>query len=137
MSAKRISVRQTGPNSFAVIGTDGRIIHDSFPTLQVAWMWAAKRGLHQGRNKRKREAITAPADLENERILKPKLIAFLEGKSYGTTLARVKAGAYGPVIRIDQRSLGVRCGDYRQSVVARQVLNTKTAARRGSPGGRL
>jgi hypothetical protein len=121
MSAKRISVRQTGPNSFAVIGADGRIIRDNFPTPQVAWMWAAKRGLHQGRNKRKREAITAPADLENERILKPKLIAFLEGASYQTVLSRLNAGAYGPVVQIDERSKGVRCGDYRQSVTARQI----------------
>ena len=121
MSAKRVSVRQTGPNSFAVIGADGVIIRDNFPKLQVAWMWAAKRGLHQGRNKRKREATTVPTDLEDEQILTPKLIAALEGESYQTTLDRLKAGAFGRLIRRGERSFGVRRGDYRQSVTAREI----------------
>jgi hypothetical protein len=120
MSAK-ISVRATGPNTYAVFDADDQIVHDGFTNPQVGWMWAARRGLHQGRDKRKREATTVPTDLGEERLLKLKEIAYLENRSYGEVLRHAKAGAYGELIQAGERDYRVRCGDYRQSVTARQI----------------
>ena len=64
----KISVQKIGPKNYAVIDADGRTLHDGFRTLQTAWMWAAKQGLH--RSPRKRIPVTEiSADLEGERIL--------------------------------------------------------------------
>ena len=121
MSAKRISVRPTGPNSFAVIGADGAIIRDNFKTLQAAWMWSAKAGLHQGAAKRKREATAIPSDLEDERILGLKLLARLSNVSYEKFLSRAKDGEFGPLFKTSKRIFGLRFGDWKRSMAARQV----------------
>jgi hypothetical protein len=123
VSAKRVSVRQTGPNSFAVIGADAQIVRDNFPTPQVAWMWAAKRGLHQGAAKRRRESTAIPGDLEDERILGLPVLARLTNKSYGEFLARAKAGEYGPLIRIGDRTYGLRLGTWKAAMAAREIQN--------------
>jgi len=126
MSAKRVSVRQTGPNSFAVVGSDGRIVRDNFTHLKVAWMWAAKQGLHKGRDKRKRQATAIPSDLEDEQILGIPLLARLSNTSYPVFLERAKAGEYGPLVRTGERTLGLRRGDYRRSLNAREIKTTDT-----------
>jgi hypothetical protein len=121
MPAKQISVRQTGLNSFAVIGADGVIIRDNFSRPQVAWMWAAKRGLHQGAAKRKREATAIPSNLEDEQILGLKLLARLSNTSYPVFLARAKSGEYGPLFQTGKRIFGLRFGNWKRSMAARQV----------------
>jgi hypothetical protein len=122
MPAKQqILVRPTGPNSFAVIAADGRIVRDHFTRPQVAWMWAAKRGLHQGRNKRKREATAIPSGLEDEQILGPKMLARLSNISYAVFLSRAKSGEYGPLIQTGERTFGLRLGDWRRAMAARVV----------------
>ena len=121
MSAKRVSVRQTGPNSFAVVGSDGRIVRDNFTHLKVAWMWAAKQGLHKGRDKRKRQATAIPSDLEDEQILGIPLLARLSNTSYPVFLERAKAGEYGPLFQIGKRTFGLRLGDWKKSIAAREV----------------
>jgi hypothetical protein len=121
MSAKRISVRQTGPNSFAAISADGRIFRDNFPTPQVALMWAARRGLYQGVTKRKREARAIPSNLEDEQILGLPLLARLSNTSYPEFLKRAKAGEYGTLFQTGKRTFGLRFGNWKQSMAARQV----------------
>ena len=121
MSAKRISVRQTGPNRFAVAGADGRIVRDNFPTLQVAWMWAAKRGLHQGRNKRKRETREIPNALVDDQIFGLPLLAKMSNLSYGEFLSRAHSGEFGPLIQVNDRAYGLRFGSWKAAVTARQV----------------
>jgi hypothetical protein len=121
VSAKRVSVRQTGPNTFAVIGADAQIVRDNFPTPQVAWMWAAKRGLHEGAAKRKREATAIPSDLEDQRILGLKVLARLSNTSYGVFLSRAKSGEYGSLIQTGERTFGLRLGDWKRSIAAREI----------------
>ena len=121
MSAKRVSVRQTWPNSFAVVGSDGRIVRDNFTHLKVAWMWAAKQGLHKGRDKRKRQATAIPSDLEDEQILGIPLLARLSNTSYPVFLERAKAGEYGPLFQTGKRTFGLRFGNWKRSMAARQV----------------
>jgi hypothetical protein len=121
VSAKRVSVRQTGPNSFAVVGADGAIVRDNFPIPAVAWMRAAKRGLHQGAAKRKREARAIPSNLEDEQILGLPVLARLSNTSYPVFLERAKAGEYGPLFQIGKRTFGLRLGDWKKSIAAREV----------------
>jgi hypothetical protein len=125
----QIGVRATGPDTFGVFRADGKVIRDGFLNPKVAWMWAAKQGLHRSprhaslRHIPKREVVQIPPD--DDEILNPKKISRLEGQSYETILTHLKAGKYGRVIRINDRTFGVRRGDYRQSVIKREVQPIK------------
>jgi hypothetical protein len=117
---KRVSVRPTGPSSFAAIDADGNVIR-TFSTAAVAWMWLAKRGLYQARTKRKPTATEIPSDLEAERILGMKVLARLSNQSYGTFLEEAKRGTYGPLIKTGARTFGIRFGDWKAAVAQREL----------------
>jgi hypothetical protein len=115
-----ISVRQTGPNTFGVFD-DGQIARDGFTNPKVGWMWAGKRKLHVGTAKRRRGATAIPSDLEDERILGLPLLARLSNTSYPVFLERAKAGEYGPLFQTGKRTFGLRFGNWKRSMAARQV----------------
>jgi hypothetical protein len=117
---KKISVREIEPGNFAVVGADGRLIRDGFRTLQTGWMWAARKGLHKGRNKLK-PALVVPPDLENERILGLPLLAKMSNRNYGEFLADAKAGVFGPLLRVNDRHWGIRLGDWKAAMAAREI----------------
>jgi hypothetical protein len=125
MSPKRIrsvTVRPSGPNSFAVVGSDGRIIRDGFSNSKVAWMWAAKQGLHKGHDKRKRETRAIPNDLVNDQIIGLPLLARLSNLSYDVFRQRAHAGEFGPLIQVNDRAYGLRFGSWKAAMTAREVI---------------
>ena len=122
----RISVRQTA-HGFAVIDADGVVLRDGLKTKAVAWMWAANAGLHTGYYKR-RPKPELPDDLAGHQLLRPRLIAALDGVSYGSALGGVKSGRYGPPVRVNDRDTGVRRRDYEESVRRREMTIKDTAA---------
>jgi hypothetical protein len=115
----KISVRPTA-HGFAVVDAGGKVLRDGLKTAAIGWMWAANRGLHTGYYKRQPKP-QIPADLAGEQLLRPKLIAALDGISYGEALKRIKAGRYGPPIQVNDRDLSVRRRHYEQSVRQREV----------------
>ena len=122
MAKKVITVRQTGPDSFAVIGAAGRVVRDGFTNPKIAWMWAANRGLHKGRDKRKREAREIPNDLVNEQIFGLPLLAKLSNVSYNEFRQRAHAGEFGPLIQVNDRAYGLRFGTWKAAMTAREIV---------------
>jgi len=124
MRSKQISkvlVHQTGPQRFAVVSINGETIRDGFRSRAGAFMWAGKNGLHKGAVRRAREVAELPVDLAGEQLLRPKLIAALEGISYGQALQGVKTGRYGPPIRVNERDFSVRRRHYEESARQREL----------------
>jgi len=97
MSAKRISVRQTAPNTFAVIDADGRIIRDGFSIPRLAWMWAGKRGLHKGQDRIKRET-KIPEEYPDQKIFGLPFYALLSNRPYSRFLTEAKRGEWAEYI---------------------------------------
>src|SRR5262245_31346888 len=120
---KTVLVRQTA-HGFAVVDAAGKILRDGLKTAPVAWMWAANRGLHIG-HYRRQPKTELPADLIGLQLLSPKLIAALDGVSYGHALQGVKTGRYGTPIRVNERDLSVRRRDYEESVRRRELAIIK------------
>jgi hypothetical protein len=116
----KISVRQTA-HGFAVVSASGEILRDGLATAPIAWMWGANKKLHVGYYKRQPKP-ELPDDLAGQQLLRPKLIAALDGISYGQALQGVKAGRYGPPVRVNERDLSVRRRDYEESVRRREVI---------------
>lgn len=119
---RQVTVRQTGPDSFAVVGRNGRIIHDHFTHPKTAWMWAGKRGLHKGRDKRERQAREIPNNLANDQIFGLPLLAHMSNISYQQFRQRAHAGEFGPLIQINARRFGLRFGSWKAAMAAREVV---------------
>jgi hypothetical protein len=115
----KISVRPSA-HGFAVVDTGGKVLRDGLKTAAIGWMWAANAGLHVGYYKR-RPKPELPNDLAGQQLLRPKLIAALDGISYGQALQGVKAGRYGTPVRVNERDFSVRRRDYEESVRRREM----------------
>lgn len=122
MATKKITVREIGPGDFAVIDAAGAIVRDGFSTPKIAWMWAAKKGLHESPKKRGPRAAEIPADLLEERIYGLPLLARLSNIPYPRFLPRAHAGEFGPLIRINSRHCGLRFGGWKAAMAAREVV---------------
>jgi hypothetical protein len=119
MPKQKVTVRQSG-NGFALIGADGQVIRDGFKTLHTAWMYAGVKGLHKGRDRAKRETVI-PAAHADEQIFGLPYYAHLSNRPYPRFFLEAKAGKWGTLIRLNDRHFGIRWGDYRRNIAAREV----------------
>ena len=81
-----------------------RSLADGFKTLQLAWMHAGRKGLHEGKYRRAKRENQIPESLMDQRWLGVPLIADLQNRPYERVLPEVKAGLWGTPIKVGRRS---------------------------------
>jgi hypothetical protein len=120
--APRIQTKiiKTDDGKFALVDGNDEIIRSGFRSKALCAMWGKRKSLYEGKPPKHR-SIPIPEALMDERVFGIRFYAQLQSRNYQSFLVEARRGDWGTLLKLNGRDFGIRWGEYRQAVAAREV----------------